>query len=447
MNEKPIFSKNDLITLLTPLIIEQILAVLVGMVDVMMVGVVGETAVSGVSLVDSISFLIIQLLAALATGGAVVCAQYIGMKKSDQANLAAGQLLLLTTIVSVMISAAALIGNRHLLQTIFGNVEQQVMDQAMIYFYLSALSYPFLGVYNAGAALFRSMGNSKISMKVSIAMNLINVTGNALCIFGLKMGVEGVGIPTLVSRVFAAVVITMLLHQPNQAIVLKNLRKIRFQKTIIKQILKIGIPNGLENSMFQFGKIALQSLASSLGTVVIAGYAVAGNLVTLQYLPGNAIGLGLITIVGRCVGAGENKQAREYTKKLIMVNYLILTVICSLMIINRHHLIGIYQLSPQAESISAEMILAHSFAMIVWPLSFTLPYALRASLDAYFTMTVSVASMWICRIGFAYIFVKGLNIGVMGIWYAMFMDWGVRAVLFVGRFIYQKNKRTKTILS
>lgn len=440
MSEQSLFSRKDLIRLLTPLIIEQILAVLVGMVDVMMVGVVGESAVSGVSLVDSISFLIIQLLAAMATGGAVVCAQYLGMEKKDHANVAAGQLLLLTTLISVVISTLVLISNRHLLGLIFGDVEDTVMEQAMIYFFLSALSYPFLGIYNAGAALFRSMGNSKVSMQVSMLMNLINIVGNTICIFGLRMGVAGVGIPTLVSRIFAALVIIFLLHRPNQVISVSNLKALRFQKDMVRQILKVGVPNGLENSMFQFGKIALQSLVSSLGTIVIAGYAVAGNLVTLQYLPGNAIGLGLITIVGRCVGAGKYQQARNYTKKLILVNYCILICICSFMIFNRHLLIGLYQLSPQAEATSAQMLLVHSLAMIIWPLSFTLPYTLRASLDAYFTMTVSIASMWICRIGFAYIFVKVLNIGVMGIWYAMFMDWFIRAVFFLTRFLWKKNK-------
>lgn len=428
------FTRKDLIKLLAPLIVEQVLAVLVGMVDVMMVAAVGETAVSGVSLVDSISVLIIQLLAALATGGAVVSAQYLGKKRPEQACKSAGQLVLITLMVSFVISAAALIGNRHLLSVIFGKVEDAVMRDAMKYFFLSALSYPFLALYNACAALFRSMGNSKVSMMASIVMNMINITGNAICIYGLHMGVEGVGIPTLVSRIVAAMLMFFLIQNPNNIIRIRSFRELRLDGAMIKKILQIGIPNGLENSMFQFGKITLQSLVSSLGTSAIAGYAVASNLVTLQYLPGNALGLGLITIVGQCVGAGKIDEAKSYTKKLMVLDYCILAVICSLMIIFRHDLVGIYNLSGAASEAAGQMVFAHSAAMVIWPLSFTIPYYLRASNDASYTMMVSVASMWLFRIGFAYLFVKGMGCGIMWIWYGMFIDWIFRSFMFIWRF-------------
>lgn len=438
------FSRKDLGKLLIPLIIEQILAVLVGMVDVVMVGVVGEAAVSGVSLVDSISMLIIQMMAALATGGAVVSAQYLGKKQSENACKAAGQLLLTTTLFSIAIAAIALIGNRHLLSMIFGSVEDSVMNNAMIYFFLCALSYPFLAVYNSCAALFRAMGNSKISMFVSLIMNGLNVVGNIICIFGLRMGVEGVGIPTLLSRAFAALLMLYLIQNPDNIVRIRNLRELRFDSRMIKNILSIGIPNGLENGMFQFGKIALQSLVSSLGTAAIASYAVASNLVTLQYLPGNALGLGLITIVGQCVGAGEYGEAKEYTKKLVKLNYLILLAVCVSMVLGSHALVGIYNLSPEATEISRGMILFHSGIMIVWPLSFCLPYALRASFDAKFTMVISIASMWIFRIGFAYVFVRYFHTGVLGVWFGMSIDWLARAVIFTGRFRgFEKRRFSK----
>ena len=289
------FTRKDLAKLLLPLIVEQLLAVLVGMADVVMVAAVGETAVSGVSLVDSISILIIQMLAALATGGSVVCAQYIGKKQPENACEAAGQLILVTTMVSVVIAVIALIGNRHLLAMIFGKVENSVMENAQIYFWLSALSYPFLAVYNSCAALYRAMGNSKVSMYASLVMNAINIAGNAICVFGLHMGVEGVGIPTLVSRAFAAILMLFLIQRPQNVIRIRNLQELRFNGRMIKDILKVGVPNGMENTMFQFGKLFLQSLVSSLGTVAIASYAVASNLVTFEYLVGNAIGLGIIT--------------------------------------------------------------------------------------------------------------------------------------------------------
>ena len=435
------FTRKDLVKLLLPLIVEQLLAVLVGMADVVMVAAVGETAVSGVSLVDSISILIIQMLAALATGGSVVCAQYIGKKQPENACEAAGQLILVTTMVSVVIAVIALIGNRHLLAMIFGKVENSVMENAQIYFWLSALSYPFLAVYNSCAALYRAMGNSKVSMYASLVMNAINIAGNAICVFGLHMGVEGVGIPTLVSRAFAAILMLFLIQRPQNVVRIRNLQELRFNGRMIKDILKVGVPNGMENTMFQFGKLFLQSLVSSLGTVAIASYAVASNLVTFEYLVGNAIGLGIITIVGQCVGAGEWEQAKQYTKKLVLVNYAALVVICSLMILFRNQVVGIYNLSPEATRTSAEMLFAHSLAMVVWPLAFTIPYSLRASFDAPFTMYVSVASMWIFRIASAYFFVKVLNLGVMGVWYGMYIDWVFRGLLFVNRFHHFGQKR------
>lgn len=435
------FTRKDLAKLLLPLIVEQLLAVLVGMADVVMVAAVGETAVSGVSLVDSISILIIQMLAALATGGSVVCAQYIGKKQPENACEAAGQLILVTTMVSVVIAVVALLGNWHLLSMIFGKVEDSVMENAQIYFWLSALSYPFLAVYNSCAALYRAMGNSKVSMYASLVMNAINIAGNAICVFGLHMGVEGVGIPTLVSRAFAAILMLFLIQRPQNVIRIRNLQELRFNGRMIKDILKVGVPNGMENTMFQFGKLFLQSLVSSLGTVAIASYAVAGNLVTFEYLVGNAIGLGIITIVGQCVGAGEWEQAKQYTKKLVLVNYAALVVVCTFMILFRNQVVGIYNLSPEATKTSAEMLFAHSLAMVVWPLAFTIPYSLRASFDAPFTMYVSVASMWIFRIASAYFFVKVLNLGVMGVWYGMYIDWVFRGSLFVNRFHHFGQKR------
>ena len=428
------FSRKQMIKLLAPLIVEQIMAVLVGMVDVVMVAAVGESAVSGVSLVDSISVLIIQIMGALATGGAVISAQYLGKEQPRDARKAAGQLVLVTLLLSVIIAGTALAGGRHLLGGIVGKVEQDVMDNAQTYFWITALSYPFIGLYNACAALFRSMGNSKVSMMTSFVMNMINIIGNAICVFGLKMGVAGVAWPTFISRVTAAFMMFVLIQNRNNTIRLNSWKFLIPDRHMIKNILSIGIPNGLENGMFQFGKIFLQSLVSSLGTVSIASFAVASNLVTVLYLPGNAIGLGLVTIVGQCVGAGRLKEAKSDTKSLIMVVYGILAVFSTAMVIWSGPLVGIYHLSPQAALMARELILIHSIAMVIWPLAFTIPHALRASLDAKFTMAVSVFSMWVFRIGFAYLFVYIFDLGLSGVWYGMFIDWIFRALMFSGRF-------------
>ncbi len=260
------------------------------------------------------------------------------------------------------------------------------MDNAETYFWITALSYPFIGLYNACAALFRSMGNSKVSMMTSFIMNAVNIAGNAVCVFGLKMGVAGVAWPTFVSRVLAACLMFLLIQNRQNSIRLNSFKILIPDRAMINNILSIGIPNGLESGMFQFGKIFLQSLVSSLGTAAIAGYAVASNLVTILYLPGTALGLGLITIVGQCVGAGRIKEAKHYAKTLTAVNYAILAVLSTSMVLFSSELVGIYRLSGASGRLAAELITAHSAAMILWPLAFTIPHALRASLDAKFTM-------------------------------------------------------------
>ena len=429
-----LFNRKSLINLMVPLILEQIFLGTIGIADMVMVAPVGETAISGISLVNSINMLFQSMFSALAAGGGILASQYLGKRQVRDAGTAAGQLVFVTLAISMAVTVAALAGNRHLLAVIFGQVEQEVMDNAQTYFWITALSYPFIGLYNACAALFRSMGNSKVSMFTALVMNGINITGNAICVFGLKMGVAGVAYPTLISRMTAAVLILILLQNRHNALRIRKIRALRPHPRMIRTILSIGIPGGLESGMFQFGKIFLQSLVSSLGTASIASYAVACSLVTLLYLPGNALGLGLITIVGQCVGAGKPKEAMHYTRLLLGINYLILAVISTAMFFGTGWLVSVYNLSSEAAAISHVLLRAHCAAMILWPAAFTLPNALRAAMDARFTMMVSVFSMWAFRIGFAYVFVNLFKLGVPGVWYGMFIDWAFRAAVFLARF-------------
>ncbi len=429
-----LFSNRQLYRLLWPLIVEQLLNVLVGMVDVVMVASLGEAAVSGVSLVDSLNQLVIQFLAALTAGGTVVCAQFIGMKNGKMANRSAGQLFAITLCGSAVVTAVFLLSGRHLLSLIFGRVEADVMSNAYTYFLITTLSFPFLAIYNSGAALFRSTGNSRVSMNVSLFMNGLNIVGNAICIFGLHMDVSGVAIPTLISRMAAAVLIFFLLQRPGNEIRIHHISDLKPDGRMIHRILSIGIPGGVENGMFQFGKLTLQSLVSALGTSSIAGYAVACNLVMFLYLPGNALGLGMTTIVGQCVGAQEADQAKYYVKKLLVINYAMLAVLAVVLGVGRGLWVNIYNLSGEASRIAARMTLAHCFAMLIWPFAFLLPNALRAANDAKFTMIVAIFSMWAFRVGCAYLFIAGFHHGVEYVWYAMFVDWIFRMIVFLWRF-------------
>ncbi len=433
-SSKPLFSGSQLYSLLWPLVIEQLLNVLVGMVDVVMVASLGEAAVSGVSLVDSLNQLLIQFLAALTSGGAIVCSQYIGMQNTQKARQTAGQLIAVTAGGAVVIVIAFLAGGLHLLTAMFGQVEPAVMDNAYLYFIITTFSFPFLALYNSGAALFRSMGDSHISMKVSLFMNGLNIVGNAICIYGLKMNVAGVALPTLISRMAAALLILYLLQKPKNLLRICHLSDLKPQPILIKKILFIGIPSGIENGIFQLGKLVLQSLVSTLGTPAIAGYAVACNLVTFLYLPGNALGLGLTTIVGQCVGAGEPEQAKNYTKKMLLINYAFLLVLAPLLGFGRGIGVGLYQLSGEAAQIAGHLILTHCIAMIVWPVAFLLPNALRAANDVKFTTVVSILSMWIFRVALAYLFVGTLHCNIQFVWYAMYADWVFRLIVFLWRF-------------
>ena len=317
-----LFDNRALVTLIIPLIIEQLLAVLVGLADGIMIAQVGEAAVSGVSLVDQVMTLLINLFAALATGGAVVAGQYLGMRREEEASKSATQLVWFVTICAIIITAIVYLGRNFILDTVFGEIPPEVRDHANIYLLIVTASIPFIALYNGGAAIFRAMGNSKVSMKVSVVMNVINVVGNAVLVLGLHWGTEGVAIPTLISRMVAAIIILILLFNEELTLHVEKTMKYRPNFMQIKKILKVGIPNSVENSMFQLGRLMVFSLVSTFGTNAIAANAVSQPLARVQILPGMAIGLAVTTVISRCVGAGDYEQVKYYNKKMLTIVYI-----------------------------------------------------------------------------------------------------------------------------
>lgn len=438
------FTKKDLTKLIIPLIIEQLLAVTVGMADSMMVARVGEAAVSGVSLVDTLTVLLIGLFGAMATGGAVVSAQFLGQKKEGLACKAGEQLLVAILALSFILMALALLFGNRILILLFGNVNSDVMANARTYLFYSALSFPFIAIYNACAALFRSMGNSKVSMLTALIMNLINIVGNAILIFGFSMGVAGAAIATLISRIFAATIMYILLLNKKHVIHFESIRAFRIDTPMINRILKIGIPNGLENSVFQIGKILVQGIVAGLGTSAITANAIAGTVGGLGVLPGSAIGIALITVVGQCVGARDFDGVKHYTFRLMRFAYLCMAVANGILIFMIPLILKLYGLTEETARISSELMIYHCIlATLIWPLSFSLPNALRAANDVKFTMWVSMISMWVWRIGFSYFLVFVLHLGVLGVWIAMTIDWLFRSIFFVIR-LRQEKYRTMT---
>jgi putative MATE family efflux protein len=430
-----LFSNGALVRLLCPLIIEQGLAVLVGMADTMMVSSVGEAAISGVSLVDMINNLIFNIFAALATGGAVITSQFLGARRQKDASGSAGQLVSLSAILGFLVMLFSLVFAHGMLRLFFGTITDDVMSAAMIYFRITALSYPFLALYNAGAAIFRSTGNSAVSMRVSVLMNVINVCGNALCVYVLKMGVAGVAVPTLLSRTVGAVVILALsTHESNPARVMRH-DVCHLQMGMVKKILYIGVPSALENSLFQLGRVLVVSMIALFGTVQISANAVANNLDSIACIIGQAIGLGMITVVGRCIGARDLKQASRYALKLLGWNYALQGMVNLLVVLFLPALLSLYTLSQQTFALTSQLVMIHCLAGIVlWPAAFALPNALRAANDVKFTMVVSIASMVVWRLSFSYLLCVRMGWGAVGVWIAMVIDWVCRVICFAVRF-------------
>lgn len=436
IKEKPYyFSNRALKRLIVPMIIEQFLAILVGMSDSIMVATVGEHAVSGVSLVDNIFILLIYLFAALATGGAVVMGQYLGQNKHEKANRAVNQLILFTALFAICIMIGLYLARNLILHRVFGAIEANVMEASKTYLLIVSASIPFIALYNAGAAVFRTMGNSKVPMYLSMMMNVINVGGNAILIFGFGMGVAGAATSTLVSRVISAVAIILLLCSPEHLLHLERPFSFKLDFGMLKKIAYIGIPNGLENGMFQLGKIMVLSMITGFGTAAIAANAVSNIIATFQVLPGMSVGMAVITVCSRCVGAGDYEAARYYTRKILKLVHILIIVFSVTTLVALPGIMHLYNLSDDAMTFTKQIIWYHGICcMLIWPEAFTLPNTLRAASDVKFCMILSIISMWVFRIAFSYIIAVRMGMGVLGVWIAMTVDWAVRAVLFIIRY-------------
>lgn len=437
--KEKMFSNKDLVKLIIPLIIEQLLTVTVGLADSIMISSVGEAAVSGVSLVDSVMVLLINMFSALATGGAVVAGQYIGQKKHVMACKTADQLILFVTMLSTVIMGVIYLCRNLILHGVFGQIEADVMYNARVYLLIVTASIPFLAIYNGCAALFRTMGNSKIAMNMSLLMNGINIAGNAILIYGIGMGVEGAAIPTLVSRIIAAGVMLILLKNRNQAVHLSHNFRFKFKGYLVQKILHIGVPNGIENSMFQLGKILVLSVVAGFGTSAITSNAVCNMVALFEIIPGMAVGFAVLSVVSQCVGAGDYQSAKYYTKKLLTIAYVSLIILNIIVVCILPIIISAYHLSPQTAAITEKIMIYHTICCVtIWPMSFTLPNTLRAANDVRYCMVIAIISMWIFRIFFSFVLGKWMGLGVFGVWVAMTLDWLVRGILFIIRYVKGK---------
>jgi putative MATE family efflux protein len=441
------WNNKALFRLLWPLVIEQVLALTMGAADTVMVSSVGEHAVSGVNIVDNINNLLIIAFIALATGGAVVASQYIGRRDSKNASLAARQLVYVASAVSVVIMLFTLALRRPIISLIYGRVESEVMEAAAVYFLITAFSYPMLAIYNACAALFRAVGNSRVPMRIALLVNIINIGGNAFFIFGLKIGVAGAALSTLISRTAAAAVLMgMLIFNRRLPITLAGLHKIELIRTMMRSILNVGIPSGLENSMFQIGRLLTQRIFTGFGTYAIAANAISSVVNSFSFMPGMAYGMALITIVGQCVGAGDYAGAKRYTAKVMKIAYVTVFIINVLIYIFMDPLIGLFSLSEEAHRLAKVFLQVHCVSMVIgWTFSFALPNALRAAGDARYVMVVASISMWTVRVSAAYFLTYVLKLGPLGVWIAMGLDFVSRGSFYLARWRSGKWQQKKVI--
>ena len=444
--QQHMFTNRMIRNLLIPVVLEQLLNSIMGTADTMMVSNVGSAAISAVSLVDSINVLVIQAFSALAAGGAIVCAQYIGQRNKKKANESARQVLFIITAISAAVSLICLVFQKPLLRLIFGSVEAEVMRASETYFFYTALSFPFIAAYDSAASIFRAQDNTKGPMLISMISNVMNIAGNAVMIWGFHMGVAGAALSTLISRVFCAVVVLIQLRKDRQEIVVRDYIRIRPNWSMIKRILGIGIPSGVENSMFQLGKLAIQSTVSTLGTAAIAAQAMTNILENLNGIAAIGVGVGLMTIVGQCLGAGRQDEAVYYIKKLCVIAEVIIIISC----------LGVFALTKPItilggmEKESADMCF-HMMMWItivkplVWIMAFIPGYGLRAAGDVKFSMITSCCTMWVCRFCLCVFLIRRLGFGPMGVWIGMFADWTVRSIIFTWRFHSRKWLQHKVI--
>ena len=446
INSKYLFSNLDLRKLILPLVVEQILSMLVGMVDTVMVSYAGEAAISGVALVDMINYLFITVFSSIATGGAVIVSQYLGDRQKGQANLAASQLYTISALISGAIAGVCLLCHRQILHLLYGSVEADVMAASITYFALTALSFPFLGLYNAAAALFRSMKKTNVTMYVSLLMNAINVVGNAIGIFVLKAGVAGVAVPTLIARAVAAIVMTVLALNANNLVSIRRKEIFSWHGDMIRRILKIAVPNGVENGLFALGKVLVVSIISLFGTVQIAANGIANSIDMISIVVVNAMNLAIVTVIGQCVGAREYDQAQYYTGKMMKISYFFTTVLGVIVCLCLPLIRYFYDVSDETWRYTCILVVMHNaLAAALHPTSFNLSNTLRAAGDVKYTMYAGIASMIVFRLGSAVLFAIVLNLGVIGVWIAMGSDWLARSVAFWLRYRSGKWKAYRAI--
>lgn len=428
------FTNSDLKNMIAPLFAEQLLVLLVGIADTLVISYTGEASVSGVSLVNMVNTIFIYLFTALASGGAVVISQYMGKQEQALAGESASQLLMFSGILSAALMIPVLVFKGPLLRGLFGAVEPGVMDACLVYLRISAYSYPAIAVYNAGVALYRSLGKTKVTMKISLVSNVINLIGNLIGVFVLKAGVAGVAYPSLIARAFSAIAISSLCFRKSNGVYYRKKWVFSWNAGLLSKILRIAVPNGIEKGLFQLVKVAVSSIVALFGTWQIAANGIAQSIWSMAALCGLTMSPVFITVIGQCMGAGDPEEAEYYFKKLTKITIIISLLWNGLILAATPLLMRFYALEAQTKALIIQLVLIHNlFNAVAFPFSGAVSSGLRAAGDVKYTTIVSILSTAVGRLILSWLFGMVFNMGVMGIAAAMCCDWTFQAVLYILR--------------
>ena len=433
--DRRLFTDQMLKAMIVPLLIEQLLQLIVGIADTMMVSYAGEATVSGVSLDTMIYTIFIYLFTATATGAAVIVSQYIGRGDHDSANLAASQGFHIAGVVSLICLALTLLFGNAVLSRLYAQVDGAVMSACQVYLRIVALSFPANAIYNAGAALYRSMGRTRATMLVSAAMNLLNVIGNAVGVFVLKAGAAGVAWPTTLSWWFAAIVMTALCFNEDNPVRVRPRDMLLPRKAMAGRILRIAVPNAAEQVLFQLAKVVLGSLIATFGTSQIAANGIGQTLWSLAACMCTSMSPVFITVVGRCMGAGDPDAAAWYMRKLTRLSLMLSTVWNALVLLLVPAILPLYAVTAETRRFIWIIVIIHNvFAALVQPFALPLSSGLRAAGDVQFSLWSSLLCTVVFRTALSFLLGLGLNLGIVGIAWAMVLDWCLKALLDVLRF-------------
>ena len=444
--QEGIFTNKMLMSLFIPVLIEQIMTVAIGIADTVMVSHVGETAVAGISFITTFNTSIKVLMSGLSAGGSIILSQYIG--KGDYRSGKKALKMSFYSIISLALLASIIlyIYKELILSMIVGAVELEVMENARIYFTMSTYSFPFFAIYYIASASYRAMGSTRITMIFSSIMMLLNLTIKAILIYVINLGVLGVGISTLVSTAFVSIIMLIMICNKKNMIYIEKIFAPNLDFKMIKRIYALGIPTSIENGIFQIGILLTQRIVAVFGTIAIAADAIAKSLIPASNIICACFSIVIVTVVGQCMGAGKIDQAVIYTKHLLKISYIISLFINIICILLNKFFVGIFDLSYEVSVLASNIFYIFCIGTIfLYPVSFVLPNALRATGDTKFTMVVSILSMFIARIGLALMSGKHLSMGLYGVWIAMQIDWIVRSTIFSFRYKQGKWKNFKVV--